>query len=79
MPQDYILVPHFYRLNWAREMSEFLKNCGHFQYLSKNFQYGNYSKAGKLRDEYLNSLLDNGSELKGGSLFFVNLNDYIYS
>jgi hypothetical protein len=78
MPQDYILVPHFYRLNWAREMSEFLKNCGHFQYLSKNFQYGNYSKAGKLRDEYLNSLLDNGSELKGGSLFFVNLNDYIY-
>lgn len=73
-----ILIPHFYRLNWAREMSEFLKNSGCFGFLGKDFQYGNYSKAGKLRDEYLNSLLDDGSELKGGALFFVNLNDYIY-
>ena len=76
--QNYILVPHFYRLNWAREMSEFLKNSGHFQCSGKDFRYGNYSKAGKLRDEYLNSLLDNSAKTQGSSLFFVNLNDYIY-
>jgi hypothetical protein len=75
--QNYILVPHFYRLNWAREMSEFLKNSGRFEFLGKDFQYGNYSKAGKLRDEYLNDLIEN-KEIKDRALFFVNLNDYIY-
>ena len=76
--QNYILVPHFYRLNWAREMSEFLRGSERFEYLGSAFQYGNYSKAGKLRDDYLNYLLDNYSKFKGRTLFFVNLNDYIF-
>jgi hypothetical protein len=76
--QNYILIPHFYRLNWAREMSEFLRGSTGFVYAGKDFQYGNYSKAAKLRDEYLNYLLDNTSKYKGRTLFFVNLNDYIY-
>ena len=75
---EYILIPHFYRLNWAREMSEFLKNSERFQYLGKDLVFGNYSKAGKLRDQYLNYLIENKSALDGRTLFFVNLNDYIY-
>jgi hypothetical protein len=73
-----ILVPHFYRLNWAREMSEFLKDSENFEYIGKDLGYGNYSKAGQLRDQYLNYLLDNRSQYKGRTLFFVNLNDYIF-
>ena len=73
-----ILVPHFYRLNWAREMSEFLRSSDGFEYLGKDFEYGNYSKAGKLKDQYLNYLLDNVSQYEGRTLFFVNLNDYIF-
>lgn len=75
---NYILVPHFYRLNWAREMSEFLKTSQGFEYLGKDLGYGNYSKAGELRNQYLNYLLDNRSLYKGRTLFFVNLNDYIF-
>jgi hypothetical protein len=75
---NYILIPHFYRLNWAREMSEFLKNSQGFEYVGKDLGYGNYSKAGQLRDQYLNYLLDNRSLYKGRTLFFVNLNDYIF-
>jgi glycosyltransferase involved in cell wall biosynthesis len=75
---DYILIPHFYRLNWAREMSEFLKGAEGFEYIGKDLGYGNYSKAGQLRDLYLNYLLDNTSKYKGRTLFFVNLNDYIF-
>lgn len=77
MQFDYILVPHFYRLNWAREMSEFLKASNGFEYFGKHLEFGNYSKAVKLRDKYLNSLI-NDEEIKGRTLFFVNLNDYIY-
>jgi hypothetical protein len=77
-PNKYILVPHFYRLNWAREMSEFLKNSARFQYLGKDLVFGNYSKAAKLRDQYLNYLIENKSALDKRTLFFVNLNDYIY-
>ena len=73
-----ILIPHFYRLNWAREMSEFLRFSDRFEYIGKDFKYGNYSKAGKLRDQYLNYLLDNVHEYRGRTLFFVNLNDYIF-
>lgn len=79
MNTDYILIPHFYRLNWAKEMSEFLRTSSGFEYLGKDFQYGNYSKAGKLRDEYLSYLAENHSQIQGRTLFFVNLNDYIYS
>ena len=75
---DTIIVPHFYRLNWAREMSDFLINSGKFKYLGKDLQYGNYSKAAKLRDAYLNSLIDNCSSITEKRLFFVNLNDYIF-
>jgi glycosyltransferase involved in cell wall biosynthesis len=75
---DYILIPHFYRLNWAREMSEFLKGSEGFEYIGKDLGYGNYSKAGQLRDQYLDLLLDNTSKYKGRTLFFVNLNDYIF-
>ena len=75
---DYILIPHFYRLNWAREMSEFLKGAEGFEYIGKDLGYGNYSKAGQLRDQYLDSLLDNAPKYKGRTLFFVNLNDYIF-
>ena len=71
-------MPHFYRLNWAREMSEFLRNSEIFKYVGKDFKYGNYSKAGKLRDEYLNGLIDNYSSIEDKRLFFVNLNDYIF-
>jgi hypothetical protein len=78
MGDNYILVPHFYRLNWAREMSEFLKISQGFEYIGKDLGYGNYSKAGQLRDLYLNYLLDNTSKYKGRTLFFVNLNDYIF-
>jgi len=76
--ESYILIPHFYRLNWAKEMSEFLKCSDRFEYVGVDFKYGNYSKAGKLRDLYLNHLLDNRSKFKGRTLFFVNLNDYIF-
>jgi hypothetical protein len=75
---NYILAPHFYRLNWAREMSEFLKTSQGFEYIGKDLGYGNYSKAGELRNQYLNYLLDNRSLYKGRTLFFVNLNDYIF-
>jgi len=74
----YILIPHFYRLNWAREMSEFLRGSEAFEYVGGDFEYGNYSKAGKLRDKYLNGLIDNYSETSSDKLFFVNLNDYIF-
>ena len=74
----YILVPHFYRLNWAREMSIFLNQSSKFEFLDKDLIFGNYSKAKKLRNEYLNFLLEKKSKLKGGTLFFVNLNDYIF-
>lgn len=75
---NYILVPHFYRLNWAREMSEFLKSAEGFEYIGENLGYGNYSKAGQLRDKYLDSLLGNAAKYKERTLFFVNLNDYIF-
>jgi hypothetical protein len=75
---NYILIPHFYRLNWAREMSEFLKGAEGFDYIGKDLGYGNYSKAGQLREKYLDYLLDNTSKYKGRTLFFVNLNDYIF-
>ena len=75
---DYILIPHFYRLNWAREMSEFLKTSRGFNFFGKDLGYGNYSKARRLRDQYLNYLLDNTSRYKRRTLFFVNLNDYIF-
>ena len=74
----YILVPHFYRLNWAKEMSEFLRHSNGFEYIGGDFKYSNYSKACKLRDDYLNYLLDNVSLLGSKKLFFVNLNDYIF-
>ena len=79
MITDYILIPHFYRLNWAREMSEFLRASPGFEYLGKDFEYGNYSKAGQLRDSCLSYLAENHSQIQGRTLFFVNLNDYIYS
>lgn len=75
---NYILVPHFYRLNWAREMSEFLKGAEGFEHIGENLGYGNYSKAGQLRNQYLNHLLDNACKYKKRTLFFVNLNDYIF-
>lgn len=75
---NYILIPHFYRLNWAREMSEFLKSAEGFEYIGENLGYGNYSKAGQLRNKYLDYLLDNAHKYKGRVLFFVNLNDYIF-
>jgi len=77
MNNNYILVPHFYRLNWAKEMSEFLRSSSEFEYLDKRIEYGNYSKAEKLREEYLSYLLED-AKIKGRTLFFVNLNDYIY-
>jgi len=76
--QNYILVPHFYRLNWAREMSQFLSRSNGFEFIGSNLIFGNYSKAEKLRNEYLNYLLEKKSILKGRTLFFVNLNDYIF-
>ena len=69
MLKEYILVPHFYRLNWAREMSEFLKGAEGFEYIGKDLEYGNYSKAGKLRDLYLDYLLDNTPKYKERTLF----------
>jgi len=78
MSNNYILIPHFYRLNWAKEMSQFLKNSEGFEYLGKDFEYSNYSKACKLRDEYLDSLIDTHTTTETKSLFFVNLNDYIF-
>lgn len=74
----YILIPHFYRLNWAREMSQFLSRSNGFEFIGSNLIFGNYSKAEKLRNEYLNYLLEKRSILKGRTLFFVNLNDYIF-
>jgi len=59
-------------------MSEFLRNSEIFKYVGKDFKYGNYSKAGKLRDEYLDSLIDTHTTTETKSLFFVNLNDYIF-
>jgi hypothetical protein len=74
----YILVPHFYRLNWAKEMSNFLSVSSKFEFIGNTLTFGNYSKAKKLRNEYLNFLLEKKSKLKGRTLFFVNLNDYIF-
>jgi hypothetical protein len=74
----YILIPHFYRLNWAREMSQFLSCSNRFEFIGTSLVFGNYSKAEKLRNEYLNDLLKKRSILKGRTLFFVNLNDYIF-
>ena len=74
----YILIPHFYRLNWAKEMSNFLSISNGFEFLGSNLEFGTYSKAAKLRDKYLDYLLENKSTLKGRTIFFVNLNDYIF-
>ena len=73
-----ILIPHFYRLNWAKQMSRFLASSSGFEFLGSDLEFGTYSKAAKLRDQYLDYLLENRSTLKGRTLFFVNLNDYIF-
>ena len=78
MKNRFVLVPHFYRLNWAKEMSRFLAGAAGFEFLGSSLEFGTYSKAAKLRDEYLDYLLENKSTLKGRTLFFVNLNDYIF-
>ena len=74
----YILVPHFYRLNWAKEMSTFLAGSEGFEFLGPRLEFGTYSKAGKLRDLYLDYLLEKHSQIGNRTLFFVNLNDYIF-
>ena len=78
MKDRFLLVPHFYRLNWAKEMSRFLADASNFEFLGTSLEFGAYSKAAKLRDEYLDYLLENKSSLRGRTLFFVNLNDYIF-
>ena len=78
--QESILVPHFYRLNWAKEMSSFLANSPNFIF-NGALEFGHYKKAAQLRDEYLNSLLSQPRERllqKKKNLFFVNLNDFIF-
>lgn len=52
-------MPHFYRLNWAKEMSRFLAISNGFKFLGSNLEFGTYSKAAKLRDQYLDYLLEN--------------------
>ena len=77
---EYILIPHFYRLNWAREMSAFLA-CSHSFIFTGDLKFGNYKKAAQLRDSYLNNLLQNKAKKSVGEkadLFFVNLNDFIF-
>lgn len=78
--QDYILIPHFYRLNWAREMSVFLASSTGFKF-DGELKFGHYKKAAQLRDSYLNKLLAEKIKNKRrekDSLFFVNLNDFIF-
>jgi hypothetical protein len=75
---DYILIPHFYRLNWAKQMSMFLSESDRFEFLGPKLEFGTYSKAGKLRDLYLDYLLEKHSQIGDRPLFFVNLNDYIF-
>lgn len=80
MGEDYILVPHFYRLNWAREMSSFLASSKGFVFKG-DLKFGHYKKAAQLRNEYLNSLLMQRKHRfwqKKKNLFFVNLNDFIF-
>lgn len=74
-----IIFPHFYRLNWAREMSEFLINSGNFHFDFKNSDFGNYSKAQKISSDYIDEILKNKKKNKGRTLLFVNLNDFIFS
>ena len=78
--QEFVLVPHFYRLNWAKEMSSFLADSPNFIF-NGSLEFGHYKKAAKLRDAYLNSLLSNSTYSfwqKKKNLFFVNLNDFIF-
>jgi hypothetical protein len=80
--KQYTLVPHFYRLNWAREMSTFFAGSDIFTF-EGDLKFGNYKKAAQLRDNYLNDLLEKekrGSLFKKEkkNLFFVNLNDFIF-
>lgn len=80
MGEDYILVPHFYRLNWAREMSSFLASSKGFVFKG-DLKFGHYKKAAGLRNAYLDSLLTEPKHRfwqKKKDLFFVNLNDFIF-
>lgn len=80
MIENRILVPHFYRLNWAREMSGFLASSPCFTF-NGDLKFGHYKKAAELRDCYLNDLLKNKMKTSNGEkagLFFVNLNDFIF-
>ena len=74
-----IIFPHFYRLNWAKEMSEFLINSDNFQFDFKDSNFGNYSKAQKVGASYVDEILKNKKKNKGRTLLFVNLNDFIFS
>jgi glycosyltransferase involved in cell wall biosynthesis len=74
---NYTLVPHFYRLNWAREMSLNLSLCENFETV-EDLAFGNYKKAQVLSSRYLDSLLEKRKTIKNKNLFFVNLNDFIF-
>ena len=74
-----IVFPHFYRLNWAKEMSEFLIDSGNFQFNFKESAFGNYSKAQSVSASYVDEILKNKNKNKGRTLLFVNLNDFIFS
>jgi hypothetical protein len=74
---NYILIPHFYRLNWAKEMSIELSNIGNFKTFC-DLSFGNYKKAIKTSSNYLDYLLNERQNIKTKNLFFVNLNDFIY-